>query len=1355
MHCSLPRSYNACQIPIPAMVANRIRLLMPLVGGMLLAMLGFFSPPSVIAQPPIGSWLFSGNANDGSGNGHHGTVFGAALTRDRFGNANSAYRFDGVGDYIVVADAPDLRFATTRAFSISFWIKICAQMRSGYSAGVITKGLGNNAEYSVFLQSNYQVYSWINGWDQQGSLLLSGTWHHVVWVHDSAAPNSQSRHELWVDGQDRSVRTHFPPLLDPTNTDPLYFGIGNTVPSSYIEFNGALDDIRIYDHAISATEIQTLYTTNGWPSPYPDIDVTVSAPGSRIICPGDSVQIQAQTTGPVATLTWKNDIGFSPPNGMSLGDINRNTVWVRPTRTTTYRAIIESDGPCSERRDSSEVTITVRDGPVFTTRGGSKYICVGDSADMGGVASGGTPPYRYSWDAAPGLVNLAKITQRVAPLISTEYYLNVVDANGCRARDTTRMVVLGRPILANLPRQVDICRGDRDTIGVEATGGAGRFGYKWIPASGLSSDTVARPEVNPTTTTRYVVTVTDLALSCTRTDTVQVTLHDRPTADAGGDITICRDSSMVLGAIPAVPGIRYEWRPASGLNDSTLAQPTARPSATTTYHLLATDTLSGCSASDDVTVNVLDGAISAATTTLDFGELDGCTSSREKSVELSNPGMTDVTITAADVRTLGFSIVSPSVPIVLKPGEKLLMVVRFAPVSSGTTSGTVVVHGTPCGVETTVDLRGSKLESLVATNPSSLDFGTSLACQTVVRDTTIVVVNNGTSPVNFALPGILSPYSILAPAFPVTMQPGDTLHVQIRYAPTRGTHSSDLQLPYESGVCRDTLRVRLDGVHELPLLVSDPLLVDAGLLSGCTTSRDTTITLRNSGALPLTIDSTSIPAGWRIIGRPIGPLAPGDTKAITLRFEPQSNGISSGKLRIFVTPCAQELAIDIRGTKQGASFALPDTIDFGEVVFCGDSTVRRIFTLTYSGDTATVGAVPSVDFVPSAPSGFSTTLTPGTTLSANTPTNFAIDFTPRSDGPAAATLQLRLEPCGVDRTVVLRGSRTSPSLAAIPASLDFGSVGIGTVVMKQLNYVNTSRLSIVVDRIDGIAPPFGLGSTIPTLPATLQPGDTLHVAVNYRGASGVVQTSAQAVTSSPCVIIADAVVLAQGSIASEVVLHLPQLTGRPGDHIRVPIVLGYGGTSLERIGAARFEGVLTFNRTLLLAADHTQESSDATTRRVSFSGTRRDTSGTIAEVELIVLLGNAETTTLSIENFHWLEGSDTITTSIDTGSFRLDGICRATGTRLINVNADAALRPVRPNLGRDIVEIDYWLAEDGKTRLSIVDMQGHLVKQLFDGDIGTGQYTTVLDVGGLGSGRYLIILQTPTQLFTQDFEVVR
>jgi hypothetical protein len=50
----------------------------------------------------VAQYYFNGNANDTSGNGHNGTVYGATPTTDRFGNPNSAFHFDGIDDYVGV-----------------------------------------------------------------------------------------------------------------------------------------------------------------------------------------------------------------------------------------------------------------------------------------------------------------------------------------------------------------------------------------------------------------------------------------------------------------------------------------------------------------------------------------------------------------------------------------------------------------------------------------------------------------------------------------------------------------------------------------------------------------------------------------------------------------------------------------------------------------------------------------------------------------------------------------------------------------------------------------------------------------------------------------------------------------------------------------------------------------------------------------------------------------------------------------------------------------------------------------------------------------------------------------------------
>jgi hypothetical protein len=75
-------------------------------------------PSYVPTNGLVGWWPFNGNANDESGNGNNGTVNGATLTTDRFGNANEAYIFGG--NNILVPLTQELVNMPMRTISVWF-----------------------------------------------------------------------------------------------------------------------------------------------------------------------------------------------------------------------------------------------------------------------------------------------------------------------------------------------------------------------------------------------------------------------------------------------------------------------------------------------------------------------------------------------------------------------------------------------------------------------------------------------------------------------------------------------------------------------------------------------------------------------------------------------------------------------------------------------------------------------------------------------------------------------------------------------------------------------------------------------------------------------------------------------------------------------------------------------------------------------------------------------------------------------------------------------------------------------------------------------------------------------------------
>jgi hypothetical protein len=113
----------------------------------------------------------------------------------------------------------------------------------------------------------------------------------------------------------------------------------------------------------------------------------------------------------------------------------------------------------------------------------------------------------------------------------------------------------------------------------------------------LSSATAANPTANVTTETTYSVLVT-LANGCTFTDEVVVT----PTGAAAGiDATICVGEATQIGT-PAISGATYAWTGAGIVGAANVAQPTVKPTVTTTYTV--TVTRNGCQRTDNVVVTV-------------------------------------------------------------------------------------------------------------------------------------------------------------------------------------------------------------------------------------------------------------------------------------------------------------------------------------------------------------------------------------------------------------------------------------------------------------------------------------------------------------------------------------------------------------------------------------------------------------------------------------------------------------------------------------------------------------------------------------------------------------------------------
>jgi uncharacterized protein (TIGR02145 family) len=226
---------------------------------LLLAVLGILV--GINAQIPtdglVAHYPFDGNANDESGNGNDGTVYGATLTTDRFGNENSAYSFNGIDNRIFIGNS---LLAEGYNISISCWFKannsvgqiISTGNRNSYNIGVGTERINSG----LYLSDNADGH----GSTAEITFDESYEWTHVVVTYDG------TNHKLYRNGElvDNQIAEG---AVFSNQAVYLNIGVYQYFGSNYSAwFSGLIDDVRLYNQTITENEIQALYQEGGWSS---------------------------------------------------------------------------------------------------------------------------------------------------------------------------------------------------------------------------------------------------------------------------------------------------------------------------------------------------------------------------------------------------------------------------------------------------------------------------------------------------------------------------------------------------------------------------------------------------------------------------------------------------------------------------------------------------------------------------------------------------------------------------------------------------------------------------------------------------------------------------------------------------------------------------------------------------------------------------------------------------------------------------------------------------------------------------------------------------------------------------------
>jgi hypothetical protein len=229
---------------------------------------------SFLTNGLVAYYPFNGNANDESGFNRNGTISGdVSLTSDRLGIAARAYRFDGTNDWISASPSID---DVTNNFTMSVWFRPAEIHRTNEFGPCLifpAHGAATWGDLSIGVgisAGTNQIAIWEHTHDYNPKVLSFdgdfGGWTAAVLVYTNRRPFLYVNGVLVASGN-QSPRSPVRPSNGQALTPEIYgseeggFGgyhqVVNGLPGSF--FKGDLDEIRIYNRALSSSEVAQLY----------------------------------------------------------------------------------------------------------------------------------------------------------------------------------------------------------------------------------------------------------------------------------------------------------------------------------------------------------------------------------------------------------------------------------------------------------------------------------------------------------------------------------------------------------------------------------------------------------------------------------------------------------------------------------------------------------------------------------------------------------------------------------------------------------------------------------------------------------------------------------------------------------------------------------------------------------------------------------------------------------------------------------------------------------------------------------------------------------------------------------------